>query len=39
MKIFFYSILASVLYFAVLVFGVKPACAWILYQPKVPNIK
>lgn len=39
MKLFFYSILASFLYFLVLFGGVKPACGWIFYQPKVPTIK
>ncbi len=39
MKLFFYSILASFLYFMVLIGGIKPACAWFGYQPRVPNIK
>ncbi|WP_162178052.1 cyclic lactone autoinducer peptide [Ruminiclostridium cellobioparum] len=39
MKIFFYSILSSLLYIIVLLFGVKPACMWGFHQPRVPKIQ
>lgn len=39
MKAFLFSILSSLLYVLVLLFGVKPACFWGLHQPKVPNLK
>ncbi|MHB8065468.1 MAG: cyclic lactone autoinducer peptide [Ruminiclostridium sp.] len=39
MKLFFYTILASFLYFLVSIGGVKPACCWFVYQPRVPTIK
>lgn len=38
MKFFFYSILASLLYIMVLLFGVKPACVLGFHQPRVPKI-
>jgi cyclic lactone autoinducer peptide len=38
MKIFFYSLLSNLLFAMVLIGGVKPACFWFLYQPKVPKI-
>ncbi|MHB8065032.1 MAG: cyclic lactone autoinducer peptide [Ruminiclostridium sp.] len=39
MKIFLYTVLASLLYAMVLIGGVKPACFWGFHQPRVPNIK
>ncbi|MDF2986587.1 MAG: hypothetical protein K0R50_2097 [Eubacterium sp.] len=39
MKAFFYTILSSILYILVLLFGVKPACIWWFYQPRVPKLK
>ena len=39
MKIFFYTILSSFLYLMVLIGGVKPACIWFLYQPRVPKVQ
>ncbi len=39
MKAFLFTILSSLLYILVLLFGVKPACFWGLHQPKVPNLK
>lgn len=39
MKLFFYTVLASFLYLMVLIGGVKPACAYFWYQPRVPTVK
>ncbi len=39
MKIFIYKIISVFLYILVLIGGVKPACFWFLYQPRVPKLK